>query len=400
MQKAILIAAAVLAVCSGAFAAQNFERDEGWVLYSNAGAAISSGGVVDLGDRYGIAKVDIASNATGVVATKGIWVLTLATNQTISVGDKLYWNSVTSQATETATAAKLLGVAVTAVTTVASTGKVQIDLNPFVRQVVVGVDVQAYDADLGVIAGLSKTANNFIMANGSAWTLVTPASARTGLGLGSMALLATNAVTITGGYVSGITDIAVADGGTGASTAAAARSNLGVGSMGTLATNAATITGGYVVGITDIAVADGGTGASTASAARTNLGLGTVATQNVNAVAFTGGTIAGTTITGGSVGGLTLAAQTINITGIATNTVTAQRVIFNPTGATTNYFANPGAGITGPVFMYNVGSTAVVILETGNITSAGDLTLGQNDTVIFIPASSTSWVQASAVLNN
>ena len=32
------------------------------------------------------------------------------------------------------------------------------------------------------------------------------------------------------------------------------------------------ITGGVITGITDLAVADGGTGASTASAARTNLG--------------------------------------------------------------------------------------------------------------------------------
>jgi hypothetical protein len=37
-----------------------------------------------------------------------------------------------------------------------------------------------------------------------------------------------------------------------------------------------TITGGTITGITDITVADGGTGASTADAARTNLGTGTI----------------------------------------------------------------------------------------------------------------------------
>lgn len=53
------------------------------------------------------------------------------------------------------------------------------------------------------------------------------ATQRTTLGLGSMATQAANAVAITGGAISGITDLPIADGGTGASTAAAARTNLG-----------------------------------------------------------------------------------------------------------------------------------------------------------------------------
>ena len=52
---------------------------------------------------------------------------------------------------------------------------------------------------------------------------------------------------------------------------------LRVGSMGSQNTSAVNITGGSIVGITDLAVADGGTGASTPTGARVKLANGTLA---------------------------------------------------------------------------------------------------------------------------
>lgn len=94
-------------------------------------------------------------------------------------------------------------------------------------------------------------------------------------GVGTMAEQNANNVTITGGSVTGITDLAIADGGTGASTAADARTNLGL-AIGTnvLAPNgsAANLTSfptfnqnttGTAANVTGtVAVANGGTGLS------------------------------------------------------------------------------------------------------------------------------------------
>jgi len=89
--------------------------------------------------------------------------------------------------------------------------------------VAIGSDVQAHDADLDAIAALAKTDGNFIVGNGSAWVAESGSTARTSLGLGSLA----TASTINNSNWSG-TDLAVANGGTGASDAATARTNLGV----------------------------------------------------------------------------------------------------------------------------------------------------------------------------
>lgn len=147
---------------------------------------------------------------------------------------------------------------------------------------VIGTNVQAYDQQLADVAGLTPTDNNFIVGNGTNFVTESGATARTSLGLGSIATQDASNVSITGGSIAGITDLAIADGGTGASTANAALNNL----LPSQATNS----GKYLktdgtntswddlnISTADITgtlpITNGGTGATTASGARTALGL-------------------------------------------------------------------------------------------------------------------------------
>ena len=187
------------------------------------------------------------------------------------------------------------------------------------------------------------------------------------------------------GNVSGT--VAVANGGTGATTAADARTNLGLGTIATQNASAVAITGGSISGITDLAVADGGTGASSASVARSNLGaVGLSDTQTL-----TNKTISGASNTLTNIPNSALDYDSVNINGVnftlgAVQTIGADWILpsyagnagkvlaLNPSASDVQWV--PAAGV-GTVTSVDVsGGTTGLTTFGGPITAAGAITLG------------------------
>lgn len=216
----------------------------------------------------------------------------------------------------------------------------------YLTSAAIGSSVQAYDADLSSIAGLAGTSGFLKKTAANTWTLDTNAY-----------LTTESDPVFTASAASGITSTNISNWNTAYGWGNHASAGYALSSsLGTIASQNASnvsITGGNISGITDLAIADGGTGASTASAARLNLlpsisaNAGKVLAVNGTAsdvewIAVTGG--------GGSVTSVALAMPSIfTVSGSPVTTSGTLTATLNSQAANTFLAAPNGASGT-PTF--------------------------------------------------
>jgi len=90
-----------------------------------AGSAVSSGQVLLIGARVGVAMTAIASGATGAVAVEGVFTIAKLSTDVVAQGALLYWDNANSRLTTTVGSNVLAGYAAKA----AGNGVTTVEIN-------------------------------------------------------------------------------------------------------------------------------------------------------------------------------------------------------------------------------------------------------------------------------
>lgn len=86
----------------------------GEVIDYVATGTITSGQVILIGNRIGVALAPIANGSTGAVRMLGVFTIAKLSTDVVAAGDLLYWDAGNSRLTTTASSHKLAGYAFTA----------------------------------------------------------------------------------------------------------------------------------------------------------------------------------------------------------------------------------------------------------------------------------------------
>lgn len=99
----------------------------GKVMDHTAGSNISSGDLVVVGVRVGIAVADIASGAVGALEMEGVFEMPKLASDNIAQGALVYWDATPGEITTTASGNTLVGYAFEAAGAATTTCKVKIN---------------------------------------------------------------------------------------------------------------------------------------------------------------------------------------------------------------------------------------------------------------------------------
>lgn len=87
-------------------------QDGKTIEYTNdTGATITSGSVVLINKRIGVATADIADGAVGILEVEGVFLLPKTSSDTVTQGALLYWDNTNKTLTTTETDNTLAGYA-------------------------------------------------------------------------------------------------------------------------------------------------------------------------------------------------------------------------------------------------------------------------------------------------